>query len=100
MSAIHGRVKNGKIELPAPADWPEGTEVEVRPVEEAVGLTEEDWPETPEEIAAWLRWYDSLEPLILTPEDEARIAAARKAQREFELATWDEQADKARKLFE
>ena len=100
MSAIRGRVLNGKIELPAPTDWPDGTEVEVRPVEEAVGLTDEDWPETPEQIEAWLRWYDSLEPLILTPEDEARIAAARKAQREFELATWDEQAEKARKHFE
>ena len=100
MSAIHGRVKNGKIELAAPADWPDGTVVEVRPVEEAVGLTEDEWPETPEEIEAWLRWYDTVQPLILTPEDEARIAAARKAQRDFELATWDEQAEKARKLVE
>jgi len=100
LSAIHGRVKNGKIELAAPADWPDGTEVEVRPVEEAVGLTEDEWPETPEEIEAWLRWYDTVQPLILTPEDEARIAAARKAQRDFELATWDEQAEKARKLVE
>jgi hypothetical protein len=100
MSAIRGRVTGGKIELTAPAGWPDGTEVEVRPVEETVGLTEEEWPETPEEIEAWLRWYDSLEPLILTPEDEARIAEARKAQREFELATWDEQAEKARKLVE
>ena len=100
MSAIRGRVAGGRIELPAPADWPDGTEVEVRPIGDTVGLTEDGWPETPEEIEVWLRWYDSLEPLILTPEDEARIAAARKAQREFELATWDEQAEKARKLFE
>lgn len=100
MSAIHGRVKNGKIELPAPADWPDGTEVVVRPTDESVGMAEEDWPETAEEIEAWLRWYDTVQPLILTPEDEARIAAARKAHREFELSKWDEETEKARKLFE
>jgi hypothetical protein len=100
MSAIRTTVTDGKIVLDAPADWPEGMEVVVSPAEETVGLTEEEWPETPEEIEAWLRWYDSLEPLILTPEDEARIAAARKAQKEFELATWHEQSEKLRKMWE
>jgi hypothetical protein len=100
MSTLRGKVIGGKIELPAPADWPEGMEVEVRPIGEQIGLGEEDWPETPEEIAAWLAWYDSLEPLILTPEDLAAWEAARKAQRDYELATWEERSRKLEKLFE
>ena len=100
MSAIHGRVKNGKIELPVPPGWPDGTEVEVRPVEGTIGGSEEEQGDDPESIEAWLAWYDTVQPLILTPEDEARIAAARKAQREYELSKWDEETEKARKLFE
>jgi hypothetical protein len=90
------------VVLDVPEDWPDGTEVAVNRVEdeETVGLREEDWPKTPEEIAEWLRWADSIEPLIFTPEEEAEIEAARKAQREYDLSKWDERCRKIEKLFE
>jgi hypothetical protein len=100
MSAIHGRVKNGKIELPAPADWPDGTEVEVRPVEEMVGLTEEDWPATPEAIEEWVAWLSSLQPFVMTPEEEARWQDARRAQKEFQISKFKDHAEKLRKMWE
>ena len=36
-----------------------------------LGVTEEEWSNTPEAIADWLKWYDSLEPLVMTPEEQA-----------------------------
>jgi hypothetical protein len=84
MNAIKGIVRNGNIVLDNPADLPEGCRVLVEPIaeEDTFGIREEDWQDTPEAIAAWLRWYDSLEPLALTPEEEAEWQAARQAQRE------------------
>ena len=42
-------------------------------------MREEDWPDSPEAIAEWLQWYDSLAPW-LSPEDEAVWRAALQAQ--------------------
>ena len=50
------------------------------------GLREEDWPDTPENRAEILRRMEAIEPLELTAEDEAEIAAARAAVREVTLA--------------
>jgi hypothetical protein len=100
---IKGSVKGGRLELDAPPDWPEGTEVEVYPVsppaayepeggngtvsdsgkpeegEEirhtAEAQCDDAWLNTPEAIADWLKWFDSLEPLIMTPEEEADTEA-------------------------
>ncbi len=77
MNTIKSTVKNGRLELDVPADWPDGIEVEIHPVVES-GTNEpleEGWSNTPEAIADWLRWYDSLEPLILTTEEEADAEA-------------------------
>ena len=61
---------------------------------------EEEQGDDPESIAKWLAWVDSLEPLILTPEDEERIRQARDEQKAFELARWEERSRKLEKLFE
>ncbi len=102
MNALKGTVKNGHIVLDAPADWPEGFRVLVEPLgeAEAYGSREEDWQDTPEAIAAWLAWYDSLEPLEMTPAEEAEWPAARQAQKEFEKARFNEHAEKLRRMWE
>jgi hypothetical protein len=76
MNAIKGIVKNGQIQVSEPMAWPDGTEVVVEPVEliadeETFGVRDEDWEDTPEAVAAWIKWYDSLEPLQMTPREEA-----------------------------
>jgi hypothetical protein len=66
MNAIQGSVKNGAIVLDHPADLPEGTRVEVLPVgipRPTLGMREEDWPTTPEGIAALLARMDEVERL-------------------------------------
>ncbi len=102
MTAISGTYKNGRIILDAPADWPEGCRVIVEPAPqgETLGIREEEWSDTPEGIAAWLQWYDSLEPIERTPQEEAEWQTARKAQKAYEKAKFEERAEKLREMWE
>lgn len=101
MTTIRGTVQRGRVVLDDPASLPEGSRVRVEPiVDEALELREEDWQATPEAIAAWLRWYDSLEPLELTPQEEADWQAMRAGQREREKAIFNAQADRLREMWE
>src|SRR5581483_4541311 len=88
MDSIRGTFQNGQIILSQPADWPEGTSVSVVPMTstETFGIREEDWRTDPESIAAWLKWYDSLEPLEFTPEERTDIAAWRQRVKEHSAA--------------
>ncbi len=88
MNAIQGTWKGAQVVLDNPADWPEGCRVVVEPVPatDQIGLSEEEWPRTPEAIADWLKWFDSLEPVQLTPEEEADWAAARQKVKEYTIA--------------
>ena len=88
MNAVKGTVKNGNIILDDPADLPAGCRVLIEPisVEETFGVREEEWEDTPGAIAAWIRWFDSLEPLQMTPQEEAEWQGARQAQKDFEKA--------------
>jgi hypothetical protein len=101
MNAIKGTVQNGHIVLDNPTDLPEGSRVLVEPItEEMFGVREADWEDTPEAIAAWLQWYDSLEPLQMTPEEQAEWQAARQAQKEREKAAFEERAERLRRMWE
>jgi hypothetical protein len=51
-----------------------------------LGIREEDWSNTPEAIASWLKWYDSLEPFIFTPEEETELAEWRQKVKEYTIA--------------
>ena len=103
MNSLQGTIKNGQIVLDDPAHLPEGTRVEVLPVEPArptLGMREEDWPTTPEGIAALLARMDQVEPGWLSPEDDAAWRAALHAQKEIEKARFFEEADKLRRMWE
>lgn len=73
MSAIRGKVTDGKIEIPAPPDWPDGLEVEVRPADEEFGCTEDEQGDDPESIAAWIARFDARPRLVMSPEEEAAM---------------------------
>ena len=65
MTTAAGTIKNGQVILDQPGQLPEGTRVEVLPVSAtrpALGMREEDWPTTPEGIAALAARMDQLEP--------------------------------------
>ena len=71
MSPLRTVVQHRRIDVAAPDDVPDGTLVEVRVISspEAVGLTESQWDDSLSGTADWLKWLDSLQPLLLT-EDE------------------------------
>jgi hypothetical protein len=85
MNVILSVVKNGRVEVDAPPDWPDGTPVRVE-----LGLngkaTDEERPETPEEIEEWIRRFRAIEPIEMTAEEEASWEADRQAQKEFDNA--------------
>ncbi len=103
MTALQGTIKNGQIILDAPAALPEGTRVEVRPIEGAwpmLGMREEDWPTTDEGIAALLARMEQVEPGWLSPEDDAAWRRALRAQKEFEKSQFLADAEKLRSMWE
>jgi hypothetical protein len=102
MTVIKGTVQNGHIILDHPTDLPEGSRVLVEPIREgdSIGIREQDWQDTPEAIAAWLRWYESLEPIALSPQEESEWRASRDARKEREKAAFNEQAEKLRGMWE
>jgi hypothetical protein len=99
MSAVTGTFRNGKIELhgPPPPDWVDGTEVvgELSPATGEIDLT----GNSPEAIAAWLKWYDDLHASgvgsTLAQELEAILAEDKKE----ELARWDEDSKRIEGIF-
>ena len=76
MTAIKGIFREGRIEFAPPPDWPDACEVVIEPTppSPALGMSEEDWPITPEGIAALLERWDSLEPLEMTADEEKALA--------------------------
>jgi hypothetical protein len=80
VKAITGTWTNGRILPDAEGDWPEGCRLKIEPLgpPDRIGMREEDWSNSPEDIAEWLKWYDSLEPLEFTPEEEADMTAWRR----------------------
>jgi hypothetical protein len=102
MNAIRAVVRNGRLETDEPINLPEGTELLI-PLpngDSAQEDSEEVWDDSPEGIEAWLRWCDTLQPLIFTEEERAALEADRRARKEWEKAHFDQYADEVRRLWE
>ncbi len=86
MNAIKATVRGGRIETEELLDLPDGTELLI-PLPKGTlddnGDDENGWDNSPEGIAEWLRWYDSLEPLIFTAEEEADAEAWLKKMNDY-----------------
>jgi hypothetical protein len=95
MKTILGTWKNGQLEFDGPPNWPDGCRVSIEPItqEETLGMREEDWPTTPEGIAQVLAQMDQVEPLEMTPEEEADLAAWRKKIKEYTIEKMEKRLD-------
>ncbi len=69
MNAIHGTLREGKVEFDELPSWPEGSRVYIQldKEEKEVAVSPDDDPES---IQRWLAWYDTLEPLVMTAKEE------------------------------
>ena len=88
MSTIHGTLQGGRVVLDSLPDLPDGSRVVVFVSEEespSWGISEEEWPKTEQEIAEWVAWNDSREPVEITPEGEEELRQAREAVRKVTL---------------
>jgi hypothetical protein len=101
MTAIKAIVRNGKIEVREPLNLPDGTELTIPIPDTApiLGVRDEDWSDSKEAIEAWIRWYDSLEPLEFTADELAAWKAARREQKEFELRDWESRSKSIEETF-
>jgi hypothetical protein len=87
MSVLTGVIRDGRVELDTPAPLPNGTRVRVEPeTADADDYEHEPWPTTPEGIEVMLRELDAIEPAILTPQEQADIAAFRAASKAKDIA--------------
>jgi hypothetical protein len=103
MNHLQGTIRNGHIILDVPAALPEGTRVVVLPINESRptrGMREEDWPSTPEGIAALLLRMEQVEPGWLSPDDDGAWRIALRAQKDAEKAGFMEEAEKLHRMWE
>lgn len=97
MIAVHAKWKDGQVVVEEAVDWPDGCELEVRPMirnGSSDDLVESDDPEM---IARWITEFQATPPVQMTATEEAEWHAARQAQREFELKTFQQRADQIQK---
>ena len=88
MGPTTGTYHDGRIVPDSPVDWPDGTRVDITPhprAGEKIGLEESEWRDDPESLADWEAWLQTLEPLVFTPEEEAKIARFNEAMRQSNL---------------
>ncbi len=102
MKTILAVWRKGQIVPTQDVDWPEGTALTVGPVDQPL-VDDRDGDilgDDPASIARWLAWFDSLEPLNFTPEEESAWQAARRERRDWEKSQFNDRAERLREMFE
>jgi hypothetical protein len=95
---IKATVKDGRLEVEVPADWPDGTEVEVSPL--ATGIQDDSGMMSGEEIARTVAAMDLVEPMEITATERAAWEAERAGRIGCEKARFAEQAESLRRIWE
>jgi hypothetical protein len=101
LNAVKAKYENGQIILTEPVDWPEGLDLLIEPLpQETMGIPDDQWPTDPEGIAQLLARMDRVNPVWLTPEDEAAWQAALQAQKDYETSIFNEHGENLRRMWE
>lgn len=88
MKAIHAIWKDGRIIPTQPVDWPEGTTLNVEPVEELAEAESDEglYGNDPESIARRIAAYEALPRFQMTEAEEAEWLAAREDVKNYTIA--------------
>ncbi|MBI2807815.1 MAG: hypothetical protein HYX68_22770 [Planctomycetes bacterium] len=91
MSSIlmKGVIRNGRVEVPEPIDLPDGSEVTITAHDNFPGLSDNDGPMTPTEIAETLAAMAKIEPFDMTDEERADADAWEKKVNDYTIANTD-----------
>lgn len=99
MTILKSIIHNGEVVLPQPTDLPEGTEVQIVPMDLAESADDER-PVTSDEIARTLAAMECVQPFEMTDLERAAIEADRLARKEWEKSHCFEHADRLRGMWE
>lgn len=95
---IRATLKGGRLEADVPADWPDGTEVEIYPVPS--GTPDDAGRMCAEEIPQTLATMDLVEPLDITDAERAAWEAEREDRIQDEKARFAVHAESLRRIWE
>ena len=98
MTTIKATIKDRRLEIDVPPDWPDGAEVEIHPLHERPSGGA-DTP-SPAAIAATLAAMDRIESLEMTDAEHAAWEAERQARKQREKAAFAEHAQELRRMWE
>jgi hypothetical protein len=98
MITIKATVRGRRLEIQVPADWPDGTEVEIQPLEHA-GNSNPDVMSA-EEIARTLAAMDQIQPFDMTEAEHAAWQAECRTRRDREKADFVKHADELGSMWE
>jgi hypothetical protein len=96
ISAIKAIVKGRRLD--APADWPDGTEVEIHPLGQQPMADADSMSN--DENAKTLAAMDLVEPFETSDAEQAAWEAERRARKEREKAQFAEHGEKLRRMWE
>jgi hypothetical protein len=88
MNAVRAVWTNGRILPSEPVDWPEGIQSRVEalaPPGEKTGLSEDEWRDDPDSIAAWIEAVEKIEPLVWAEGEEKEPERWREKCRQFNI---------------
>ncbi len=98
MTTVKATVRDRRLELEVPDDWPDGIQVEIHPLgEESPGDPD---VMSPDEIARTLAAMDRIEPFDLTEAELLTLERDRQAAKERDKAQFPEHAEKLRRMWE
>ncbi len=98
MTTLKATIKGGRLEIDAPLDWPDGTEVEIHPLRH--GVNGDSNAMSPEEIARTLAAMEQIVPFEMTEVERASWDAERQARIERENAEFTRHAERLRGQWE
>jgi hypothetical protein len=96
MTTLRATVRDGRLELNVPADWPDGIEVEIHPLSPGTRAG----AMSPEEISATLAAMDRVEPFEMIAAEQAAWDRDRRAGRDSEKAKSAAEAERLRRMWE
>lgn len=88
MNAIKATWIHGQIVPDQPVDWPEGSPLLVEPIQpngKPLGVSEDQWRDDPESIAAWIEAVEKIEPMVWAEGEEEEYRRFREKARQFNL---------------
>ena len=90
---LKGVIRNGRVETDQPINLPDGTELLISVQNGKSDDAEDGWDVSPEGIADWLNWCDSLQPLKIPAEEKADTEAWLKKINDYGSAKMDKRIE-------